>query len=107
MNDEKKFVKIACHVPNGIIIRLAKIGPDDGTGDGEKMMGHDGPGVRLNGPSALHTGAGNTSRGDLPPGLTDVEEGWWAAWLAQNPKNPLVTMKQVYVAPEEAENPTT
>lgn len=107
MDDEKRFVKIACHVPNGIMIRKSKAGPDDGTGDGVKMMGHDGPGVRLNGPSSLHTGAGNTVRQDLPPGLTAVEGEWWDAWLAQNQENPLIKLKQVYVAPEEAENPTT
>jgi hypothetical protein len=102
------MVKIACHVPNGIMIRRSKEGFDDGTGDGVKPIIHDGPGIRLNGPSALHTGAGNTAREDLPPGLTEVEDDWWEAWFSKNQQNPLVTMKQVYVAPpEEAENPTT
>ncbi len=98
------MVKIACHVPNGIMIRRSKDGPDDGTGDGVRMKAHDGPGVRLNGPSALHTGAGNTHGADLPPGITEVDPEWWAGWLEQNQQNPLITLKQVYVAPEEAEN---
>jgi len=101
------MVTIACRVPNGIMIRRSKKGADDGTGDGVQMMAHDGPGIRLNGPSALHTGAGATSRGDLPPGLTEVESEWWDAWLAQNQQNPLITMEQVYLAPEDAENPMT
>ncbi len=102
------MVKIACHIPNGIVIRRSKIGPDDGTGDGVKMMGHDGPGIRLNGPSSLHTGAGNTERPDLPPGITEVPDDWWSAWFAQNDgKNPLLTMNQVHVLKEDGENPTS
>ncbi len=99
-----KLVKVACHVPNGIMIRRSKAGYDDGTGDGVRETVHDGPGVRLNGPSAIHTGAGATSRADLPPGLTDVESEWWDAWLAQNQQNPLITMKQIYVQPDEETN---
>lgn len=102
------MVKIACTFPNGIFIRKSKPGVDDGTGDGEKMPGHDGPAIRLNGPSALHTGVGATQRTDLPPGLTEVEDDWWNVWLGQNEKNPLITQKVIYVVEEEKpdENPT-
>lgn len=103
------MVQIACHVPNGIYIRRSKAGFDDGTGDGQKSVAHDGPAIRLNGPSSLHTGAGNTMGEDLPPGLTEIDPEWWDAWLAQNAKNPLVTQKQVYLyepPPEDKENPT-
>lgn len=95
------MVKIACHVPNGIYIRRSKPGFDDGTGDGVKSVVHDGPAIRLNGPSALHTGAGNTVREDLPPGITEVNGEWWDAWLDQHKADPLVTMKQVYLLPSE------
>lgn len=101
------MVKIACHVVNGIMIRLSQEGFDDGTGN--KPMVHDGPGVRLNGPSALHTGAGNTAPPDLPPVVTEVDDEWWAAWLKQNAQSPLVTMKQVHLLDEEKtkdQNPT-
>lgn len=100
------MVKVACLIPNGIMIRRSKQGFDDGTGDGVKPMIHDGPGIRLNGPSSLHTGAGATDRQDLPVAITEVEDEWWAAWLEQNQNSPLVTMKQVYVLSEDAENPT-
>lgn len=102
------MVNIACRVPNGIMIRRSKTGFDDGTGDGVKPIVHDGPGIRLNGPSALHTGAGNTDRQDLAPGITEVDAEWWSAWLAQNQSNALVTMGQVYALDEEPlPNPTT
>lgn len=100
-------VRIACLIPNGIAIRLSKIGWDDGTGDGVKPMVHDGPGIRLNGPSSLHAGAGNTSPVDVEPGVTEVDEEWWGKWLTQNARNPAVEMKHIFVLPEEEKpNPT-
>lgn len=97
------FVKVACRVPNGLNIRLSKPGFDDGTG--VKAMVHDGPGVRLNGPSVLQTGAGNTMREDLPPGETSVDADWMGRWLDQNSTNPLVTMEQVFLLDEEKKEP--
>jgi len=103
---EQKMVKVACLIPNGIMIRLSKVGWDDGTRDGVKPMVHDGPGVRLNGPSPLHTGAGNTSPPDLDPGITEVDAEWWGKWLTQNALNPAVEMKQIYLLEEAKPNPT-
>ena len=99
---EKPKVKVACSVPNGLAIRLFKVGYDDGTGDNVKPMIGDGAGVRLNGPSALHTGAGNTSPTDLEPGITEVDAEWWGKWLAQNQQNPFVAERFVYEFKEEA-----
>lgn len=103
--EERRTVKVACTFPNGLMIRKSKPGVDDGTGDGEKMPAHDGPGVRLNGPSALHTGVGATQRDDLPPGITEVDGEWWDAWLAQNPENPLITQKVIYLLEEDEPDP--
>lgn len=102
-----KPVKVACHVPNGIMLRLLKPGFDDGSGAKPAMV-NDGPAVRLNGPSSKHTGAGNTTRADLPPGETEVDRDWMARWMKQHAHSPLVSMKQVVVLDEEAEylNPT-
>ena len=77
------MVKVACTVVNGIMIRRSKPGFDDGTGDGMKPMVHDGPGIRLNGPSALHTGAGNTTREDLDPVITEVDDEWMKPGLSR------------------------
>lgn len=105
MQPERKTVRIACRIPNGVAIRLSKVGWDDGTG--VKPTVHDGPGIRLNGPSPLHTGAGNTSPDDLEPGITDVDAEWWGKWLAQNRLNPAVQLKQIFLLEEEAKsNPT-
>lgn len=99
------MVKIACMVPNGILIRLSKPGFDDGTGDGVKMIAHDGPAIRLSGPSSLHTGVGATHRDDLEPGVTEIDDAWWAKWLSQNENNTLVTLGMVKVLPEEPTGP--
>lgn len=109
MPDEKRdLVKVACMVPNGVMIRLSKPGYDDGTGDGAKMPGWDGPGIRLNGPAAVDSGVGNTDCKGLEPGVTEIESGWWSSWLEQHKLDPLVTMEQVYLLKEEPkENPTT
>lgn len=103
MAEKRRIVRVACTVPNGVMIRMTKAGPDDGTGDGQKMMGHEGPGVRLNGPSSLQTGAGATERRDLAPGITEVDAEWMARWLDQNGLNPLVAQGAVRVLEE---NPT-
>ncbi len=101
-----RTVKIACLIPNGIYVRLYKSGFDDGTGDGVKPTVHDGPAVRLNGPSPLHTGVGNTDPVDIEPGFTEVDAEWWEKWVEQNAINPAVATKQIFVAPEDEPNPT-
>ena len=101
-----KMVKVGCRVPNGVMIRLSKPGFDDGTGSGVREMVHDGPGVRLNGPSSIDTGAGNTDRRDLPPGETEVDAEWWRKWAEQHRLNPLLTSGNVFLLAEDEENPT-
>jgi hypothetical protein len=101
-----KLVKVACHVPNGIMIRRYKAGFDDGTGDNVKPMVHEGAAVRLNGTGALQTGAGSTHRDDIPPGITEIDAEWWAAWLGENAGNPLVTGKYIFAIKEDDEEPT-
>lgn len=102
METEKKIVRVACAVPNGVMIRRWKPGYDDGTGF--KPTIPDGPAVQLNGTSAVAAGVGNTSPSGLDPGITEVDAEWWDAWLAQNGENPLVAMEHVWVLkdPEEA-----
>lgn len=100
-----KMVKVYCGQINGLMIRLFKKGYDDGTGDGVSPMVADGPGVQLNGPSSLNTGAGATDRRDLPPGETWVDSEWIARWMEQNAQNPFVTGGLIYVGPEEEPSP--
>lgn len=95
--------RVACRVPNGVVIRLSKPGVDDGTGTGLREFAHDGPGIRLNGPSSLHTGAGNTDGHDLDPGITEVDAEWMGKWVAQHALDPLVLQRQVYVADGEGD----
>lgn len=99
-------VTVGCKVLNGVMIRLSKRGYDDGTGDGERPFVHDGPGIRLNGPSALGAGTGDASGQGLEPGLTDVNAEWMASWLDQHKLDPLVTGGHVFVVDEtKGENP--
>lgn len=102
MTEDRKTVTVLCRVPNGIMLRLTKQGFDDGTGFKPQIW--DGAGVRLNGPSALHTGAGAPEGVHLDPVETEVDAEWFGKWLAQNAKNPLVVDGAVK---EQAENPTT
>lgn len=97
-------MKIACRVPNGIMIRLLMPAPGNGMGDRPWVT--DGLGVRLNGTSALHAGAG-VSGSDADPGITEVDDAWWAAWLAQNETNPLIVSGQVFEFKDDPANPTT
>lgn len=108
---ERKLVKVACTVPNGLLIALRKPGYDDGTGFRPQVA--DGPAVRLNGPSSLHAGVGATTAGE--PVETEVDAEWMGRWLDQNAQNPLVTGRNVWVVEEKkddepaeglAENPT-
>jgi hypothetical protein len=100
-----RTVKVKCSVPNGMLIRISKPGYDDGTGDNVKTTVWDGPGVRLNGPSSLHAGAGNSDGAGQEPGETEVDAEWFDRWLEQNKINPLVADGHVQKV-EEKENPT-
>ena len=96
-------MKVACKVLNGLLIQAWKPGYDDGTGDGVKSVIKDGPAVRLNGPSSLHAGAGNSSGAGLEPGITEVDGEWFAAWLEQNKLNPFVAEGLIYAIEEPAD----
>jgi hypothetical protein len=106
--EKRKTVKVGCRVVNGLMIHRWKVGYDDGTGDGVKPMVHDGPGIRLNGPSSLHAGVGNTEGAGLEPGVTEVDAEWMGAVLEQNKMNPFFVQNQVYVIDEaeKGQNPT-
>lgn len=95
-DDDRKKVRVACTVLNGLMIHKWKKGFDDGTGDGEAPMVRDGAGIRLNGPSALHAGTGNSGGVGLKPAFTEVDAEWFAAWLEQNKLNPFVAEGFVY-----------
>lgn len=104
---KRPIVRVACTIPNGIMIRLQKPGPDDGTG--VRMIAHDGPGIRLNGPPGHDTGAGATEPTGLEPGITELDAEWWAAWSKQHAMDPLLTGGHIRVIedkPEGEENPT-
>lgn len=101
-------VKVACKVVNGLMIHKWKKGYDDGTGDGVSPFVHDGPGIRLNGPSSLHAGTGNPAGVDVAPGITEIDGEWIAAWLEQNKLNPFVAEGFIYVVDEsKGPNPTS
>lgn len=104
MTEERKMVRVGCRVVNGVMIRLSKPGYDDGTGDGMRPTVHDGPGIRLKGPSSLHTGAGATERGDLDPEFTSVEAEWMGKWMEQHALDPLVTLNQVFVEDDKSKD---
>lgn len=92
-------VRVACLIPNGLMIRLTETGPDDGTGSGAHIMGQS-AGVRLNGPSSRRMGASATARQDLEPGVTEVEKAFMEKWLDQHKLDPAVTMRQVWILDE-------
>jgi hypothetical protein len=97
-------IKVACRVPNGIMLHLWKQGIDEPF----KTMVKDGDGVRLAGIAGIDTGAGNTERADLAPGISEVPAEWWAKWVEQNRgKNPLLDTGAIYAlddAPSKDEN---
>lgn len=103
---EQKKVRVACLIPNGLMIRLwhRSERPEDG---GSSIVA-DGPGIRLNGPSSTQTGAYATQRMDLEPGITEIDADWMTAWLEQNKASPFVGDRLIYVVEEvaEQENPT-
>lgn len=91
-------VRVACRQINGVTIALFKPGYDDGTGSGYKPIVRDGDPIVLKGPSALHTGAGNTEGAGLEAGITHVDADFMERWLAQNKdKNPLLNMGMIQV----------
>jgi hypothetical protein len=97
------MVKVACTILNGMTICKFKPGYDDGTG--VKPMTRDGLAIRLNGPSSLGAGAGNSDGQGLEPGITEIPDDWgFDAWLKQNEQNPFVAEKLVYLVKDEDPN---
>lgn len=93
------LVKVACRHANGLTIRRVIPGPDDG--GGKFPLIPDGPAVRLNGPSGIHTGTGDASGEFAEPGYTDVEREWIEAWLEQNRETLLVKENFVYIVEDQ------
>lgn len=97
----KPKTRVACKLPGGMLIHRKSLGYDDGTGDGVKMMaGHEGPGIRLNGPPIARDAGGvnDHTAEEAPFGITEIDADWnFAAWLEQNQQNPLVAKKVIYV----------
>ena len=102
MTEAPKTVTVGCRIVNGLTIRHCKPGYDDGTGSGYRPVYPTGPAVHLNGPSALHAGANNHALHDKASAQeTEVDETWFAEWLKQNEKNPIVTQGMVYLVKPE------
>jgi hypothetical protein len=89
---QRRKVRVACSVPNGIQLRLNQPGPG---GAGEPMVGQGAP-VVLTGPSSANTGAGAQTRTDLGPAITEVDEEFWRAWADQHKNDPLLTGGSVH-----------
>lgn len=96
-----KTVRVACMIPNGLMIRLQRPSEDPETGRPTSIP--SGTGVRLNGPSSRLMGAGATTRQDVNPGETDVDEAFMREWLDQHQLDAVVTTRQVWIIEE---NPT-
>jgi hypothetical protein len=97
---ESKKARVACLIPNGLMIRLWH--KSERAEDAGAIVA-DGPGIRLNGPSSTQTGAHATQRMDIEPGITEIDAGWMEKWLEQNKASPLVGDRLIYVIEE---NPT-
>lgn len=100
---ERRLVKVACTIPNGLTIHLPGVSHDDGTGRQVAAMGQE---ITLRGPGALALGVNQTTSDQ--PIFTEVDGEAMDAWLAHNALNPVVTSGSVYVIgevehPEEAE----
>ncbi len=104
MADEKpEMVKVACKIPNGIELRLFKQGFDDGTGQRPLIHDQTKPRVFLAGPNTLGAGVGNTMVETAPAVHSDVDAEYFAEWLKQNEKNPLVTKGFIVQVDKERE----
>lgn len=93
---ERRMVKVACSVVNGIAIRLSEPGYDDGTGKPARAAGGY---VTIPGPSSLNTGVNNTTSYD--PVISDIDADFIERWMEANQKNPMVTGGMLVVLHEE------
>lgn len=91
-------VKVLCRIVNGLTIKRYAEGFDDGTG--KKPLVPIDAGITLNGPSALHAGAGNTDGSGSEPGVTIVDKEWIEAWLTANEKTLFVTGGYIEIVPD-------
>lgn len=87
---ERRTVQVFCCIPNGIELQLMRQGFDDGTGMRPQRR-HGAP-VRVGGPSGRMQGVGALSRSPeaSQAAVTDVDAEFWAEWLEQNGRNPVV-----------------
>lgn len=85
------MIRVGCRIPRGLSLRLTK--PiEDGTG--HPQMRQYGDPVVIAGPEAPGEEA-----------VTEVDEGFWSAWLGQNQTNPLVVNESIRVAPDPEPEP--
>lgn len=108
-DEQKQPSRVGCRHPGGLMINRPSLGYDDGTGQ-KQMGGHNGPGVRLNGPSQAMTAGGVNSTGlnpkDLPFGITEVSGDWdFPKWLQANQLNPLVTSGTIFLIDDQSIDP--
>lgn len=100
---ERKKVRIACRVPNGVKLRLFKPGYDDGTGSGIRATVIDGAPVTIAGSPSLATGVNSP----VPPRddttITEVDAEFWQKWREQNKLDPLLAHGVIYDV-DEAED---
>jgi len=89
---ERRLVKVACTIPNGLTIHLPGISHDDGTGKQIASMGQK---ITLKGPGALALGVNQPTSDESI--LTVVDEEVMNAWLAHNALSPMVTGGAVYI----------
>jgi hypothetical protein len=102
------MVKVACTALNGLTICKWKPGYDDGTGDNVKTVVRDGLAIRLNGPSSVGAGVGNSDGKGLEPGITEIPDDWgFDTWLKQNEHNPFVKENFVYLVKDDGPNAPT
>lgn len=98
MADERKTVRVACTIPNGLELRIQREGHDDGSG--VRHMVYVGDPVVVRGPEATSAGV-NQPAGELV--TTEVDAGFFATWLAQHENDPLVTQRAIYAIDDAAE----
>lgn len=89
---ERRMVKVACSVVNGIAIRLSEPGYDDGTGKPARAAGGY---VTIPGPSSLNTGVNNTV--SYEPVVSEIDADFIERWMEANQKNPMVTSGMLVV----------
>lgn len=102
MSETRSVVKVACSIVNGLKLRVSRPGYDEGTGSGMKMPAFDAQQVTLKGPSPIDAGVGSPSSSKTGGvGITEVDAEFFARWLEQNERNPIVQQGCVRVIEDD------